>query len=719
MNKEINKYISSIGFINIDIIFNDEFYGQDSCIYPLIDKCSNNSTFKNCKDKLTGFFVNSCSKILDTINYFFKINEGFYHKHFSIMNYSYNFNEKNVIFTFNSKYDTSKKNRIRIFDIYFEEFWTTYISDLILFLYKKCFFFNTEDYLNFNFKSIFGDKNKEKNLNNNENINNNNNKLNKKNNQKDIFIANYKSFISRLFFKKFSNVINIISRELITKYTNNFPDFKSLCRKISKFPIKKYNSFDNVCQHFANYSLEILLAKIVNTENLIDKLIEKKYREKCDEEKVFNIHINKNKKKDKIIYKMNKNLFNLNKIYEPFLNHIDGKLLEIIKNKNNIESYLKKNNINEDFYFTNVKKILKTNKNLHSNLFFNDRKGKINDDNNNKSENNQITFCENNENPYKINQNNINIEIKKNRNELNKTKEDEKQNNRYNFNENICSVKSSVYLNMNFSNENQTFRNTETYLNSYVNSNYLANLNMNTNINKDNLQINEKIQNLKSLKKFEILNPTLQKSLKNNPMINQNRKFDFYFYDNLSNIFVYKEIQKLFELSKDYFFIKKYNNYMKHNLNISFDKRERSIFNAIPENMKPRKNFVKRKKVEIMKSLNNIKKVSEKNKRLNFLFYEYLKEKNSELENFFLDNTNYFRNRSRLYDTKDKLNLESHINDTLKSEIKNLTYENNNSGFENYFSYRIGHVYFVFRKKPFEIYKNVDSLIDYLTNDFN
>ena len=37
--------------------------------------------------------------------------------HFTIMEYSYNFNEKNVIHTFLECNDSSKKNKVRLFDI--------------------------------------------------------------------------------------------------------------------------------------------------------------------------------------------------------------------------------------------------------------------------------------------------------------------------------------------------------------------------------------------------------------------------------------------------------------------------------------------------------------------------------------------------------------------------------------------------------------------------
>ena len=78
---------------------------------------------------------------LACINYIFGFNEGFFHKHFSIMDYSYNFNEKNVIHTFLCINDSSKKNKLRIYDIPFMEKWIYQIAGLLLTVYRDSFGF--------------------------------------------------------------------------------------------------------------------------------------------------------------------------------------------------------------------------------------------------------------------------------------------------------------------------------------------------------------------------------------------------------------------------------------------------------------------------------------------------------------------------------------------------------------------------------------------------
>lgn len=673
LNKSINQYIAHNGFINIDIIFNDEFNFQDSYEFPFTNKCANNPKLKNCKEKITECFFRTFSKFLDGFNYFFKINEGFYHKHFTVMNYSYNFNEKNVIFTFNSKYDTSKKNKIRIFDVFFNEYWTTYVSHLILFLYKKCFDFNSDN--TSNFKNIIYAKNKDK----DPNILSPNKK---KDNPRDIFQKNYNIFIKEIFFKKYSKVINIISRELITTYSNNFPDFKSLCRKISKFPIKRYNTIDNLCQHFSNYSLEVLLSKIITNDDHLNRIIEKKNKER------FNFETsNDHDKNNNFVTDFSNLNVNLDKTYEPFLNHVDEKMIEIIKHKKNIDSYLNINNINKEFYFKELKRILNSYENFNFNLILVEKKlNPIKD------------LCD-----VTFNANNNNNLI----NEANKThsnrEEEEPFSKENNFSVNIIFSKGADFFHENLS-QNFTLKK-------------LDEINYNTNLNINSIK--DDYRNILETKKFE--------TIKNSEIIDKIkefklRKIDFYYYDNLSNIFIYKEIQLLFELSKDYFFIKKYDISMKHNLNISFDRRDRSIFSEIPENIKPRKMFIKNKKNEILKSLEEIKKINKNNKRLNHLFYEFSKEKYYEIESFIKNNTNFFKTINNVFrereNFKNNITIETRANNTTNSDLKNLTFDKCKLGNDNYFNFRIGHFYFIYRNLFIEKHENLDSLIDYLSTDY-
>ena len=57
------------------------------------------------------------------------------------MDYNYNFNEKNVIHTFLCIYDSSKKNKVTIYDIPFMNKWNFQIEGLVLTIYRDSFLF--------------------------------------------------------------------------------------------------------------------------------------------------------------------------------------------------------------------------------------------------------------------------------------------------------------------------------------------------------------------------------------------------------------------------------------------------------------------------------------------------------------------------------------------------------------------------------------------------
>ena len=139
LNKFLIQYISFKGFFNIDIVINEESMFEFDCFKN-----------KNKNQKMNENIFSCVTKTLKFINSLFEFNEGFFHKHFSILDFSYNFNEKNIIHTFPSYNDSSKKNKIRIFDIPFLDKWNFHIAVLIMLVYKEYYGFlnNNNNYKN-------------------------------------------------------------------------------------------------------------------------------------------------------------------------------------------------------------------------------------------------------------------------------------------------------------------------------------------------------------------------------------------------------------------------------------------------------------------------------------------------------------------------------------------------------------------------------------------
>ena len=283
LNKFITLYSSLKGFFNIDIVINEESMFEFHCFKD-----------RHKNKKLNKFMMGCAQNILKVFNTIFEFNEGFFHKHFTILDYSYNFNEKNVIHTFPSYNDSSKKNKIRVFDIPFIEKWNFHISTLIMIIYRDLFGF----------------------LNNNQNYNNDENQ------EKSL----------KTFYQLFSNIHSLISREFFQYYELVLPDFFNFCERMSKYPLDKYNCIDSVCQHFTNNSLEILLRK-----NLIFF-------------SPFNViySINNNN-----FY----NRPNLNSIFEPYLILVDSSLKNFLELKEKKEEYLSDNNITIKSYFEEIRAI--------------------------------------------------------------------------------------------------------------------------------------------------------------------------------------------------------------------------------------------------------------------------------------------------------------------------------------------------------------------------
>ena len=262
--KFLSQYSAFKGFLNFDIVMNEDNRFEFQCSH---NKACNQNINKNM----------FCCVVysLKCINCIFGFNEGFFHKHFSIMDYSYNFNEKNVIHTFLCINDSSKKNRVRVFDIPFMDKWCYQIASLLFLIYKDSFQF-------------LSTKNKSENID---------------------YHAN--------FAKYFSEVHNNITEELFENYKKVIPNYFEFCYKISETPLDKYNCLDNLCQNFTNKSVYYLLKdnvifftpfETVFEENLnFEKLINKPRLEIILEpylilvDKKLKIYLDKRENKEKYL----------------------------------------------------------------------------------------------------------------------------------------------------------------------------------------------------------------------------------------------------------------------------------------------------------------------------------------------------------------------------------------------------------------------------------
>ena len=281
--KFLTQYTSFKGFFNLDIVMNEDNMFEF--------QCTNN---KNCNRKINNNMFGCVVNTLACINFIFGFNEGFFHKHFSIMDYSYNFNEKNVIHTFLCINDSSKKNKVRIYDIPFMDKWNYQIAGLLLTIYRDSFgFLANKNYL--------------------------------KNQTKEIdFHAN--------FAKLFTEIHNNIILDVFNYYESVLPDYYKFCANISVSPLDKYNCLDNLCQNFTNNSLKILVRNNIIFFSPFDV--------------VYNINI------ENII-----NRPNLNSILEPFLILVDEKLKIYLDKNEKKDKYLKENNIDIKSFFNNLKLI--------------------------------------------------------------------------------------------------------------------------------------------------------------------------------------------------------------------------------------------------------------------------------------------------------------------------------------------------------------------------
>ena len=304
--KFLSQYVAFKGFLNIDIVINEDNRFEFQC-------CHNKACNRAFNDKIFCCMVGG----LRFFNCLFHFNEGFFHQHFSIMDYSYNFNEKNVIHTFLSINDSSKKNKLRIFDIPFLDRWCYQIASLLLIIYRESFGF-------------LG------------------NPMNKFEEEKNIENDNQTNF-SHLF----AEIHNNITKDLFDYYKPVIPNYFEFCYKMSESPLDKYNWLDNLCQNFAIKSMHYLLKNNVIFFTPF--------------EVVFRNEINKNK--SDIV-----NSPVLNSIYEPYLILVDDKLIQYLKQKEKKREYLIKKGMDIKVYFNNLKQINK--EKPHYTVFLSEKKEK-------------------------------------------------------------------------------------------------------------------------------------------------------------------------------------------------------------------------------------------------------------------------------------------------------------------------------------------------------
>ena len=281
LSKFLTQYTSLKGFFNIDIVMNEIDFGFTN------NKKHNKMINKN----ILGYALG----LLGCINYIFGFNEGVFHKHFSIMEYSYNFNEKNVIHIFLSTNDASTKNKFRIFDIPFMEKWNYQVAGLLLYLYREMFGF----------------------LGNQNNFKNNQDQLN--NRHKD-------------FAKLFDEICTNISDDFFFYYEDVLPNYYKFCKSISNSPLSKYNNLDNICQNFANNSIRTLIKRNVIFFNPFEVLY-------------------KINKKNMLNYP------NLNSILEPYLIMVDERYKIYLNKKEKQDQYLKEINMDIKTFYEVIKNI--------------------------------------------------------------------------------------------------------------------------------------------------------------------------------------------------------------------------------------------------------------------------------------------------------------------------------------------------------------------------
>ena len=227
LSKSIIKHITQTGFTNIDVISNeDNMIDLNCCFTKRKNKCVN-----NCLE-------NSFDCGLNLINKIFNLNEGFFHKHISILGSSYNFNHTNTVETLKTENDYALRNKLRVFDVLFLPEWSKRLSKIVLELWKYKFQLFNNEFINYS-------------------------DLQKNNSNYNFLNLD----IKKLLYIDFE----IIIQEYFDVYSYCLPDFLSFSLSFSDYVKKEYNMIDNVCQHFANNSLNILLKDNITNYTLLYK----------------------------------------------------------------------------------------------------------------------------------------------------------------------------------------------------------------------------------------------------------------------------------------------------------------------------------------------------------------------------------------------------------------------------------------------------------------
>lgn len=298
------KYITAKGFFNIDIILNEEeFRNMDFgfCCKPV-------------KTQVNKFLYNFGSKILKLFNSLLQVNEGLIHKHFTIFSHSYNFNQKNRIYTFNSKFDASKKNKLRVYDVLFYEKWADKIADLLILIYKEFYEMgegSSDEVESEMITTTTSVDNQNKYIQNNCNTTNNSSSLKKKKDRNaEVKLLN--------FIEKFRCTVEFIINDFFDSYALVLPDFKNFCKTLARFPISRYNLIDNLCQHFTNSSIQVLLNKSIMFYQSLDEI--KQYNNNLESVLTFP---------------------NINAFIEPYLISVDNTLRQYLSQKDDLEEFVK------------------------------------------------------------------------------------------------------------------------------------------------------------------------------------------------------------------------------------------------------------------------------------------------------------------------------------------------------------------------------------------
>ena len=178
------------------------------------------------------------------------------------------------------------------------EKWNYQIAGLLLYLYKEMFGFLNDNVIQDNVQKSGG-----------------------------FIINSHQHFVNLL-----GEINESISDELFKYYENVLPDYYEFCKYISNSPLDKYNCLDNLCQNFANNSIELLLKNNIIFFSPF--------------ETVFDI----NQK-----YLLNKP--NLNSVLEPYLIMVDQKYKLFLEKREKKDQYLDEINLDEKAFFKELKYI--------------------------------------------------------------------------------------------------------------------------------------------------------------------------------------------------------------------------------------------------------------------------------------------------------------------------------------------------------------------------